>query len=118
MKIVSKQSGVTLVEEIVSLAIISIVVVAFLPIIVGSLKNIYVNGNRTKNVSYAENMIGNAVKGNSTTGVIVQINQTISITLKNSLGTAILPSGSILGKNITFDKSSDNQTTLATFVPN
>jgi len=116
MKIVSKQSGFTIVEEIVSLAIISIVVVGFLPIILGSLKNIYVNGNRTKNVSSAENMIGNAVKGNSTTG-IVQTNQTISITLKNSLGTTILPSGSIQGKNITFNKSADNQTTLATFVP-
>ena len=81
MKIVSKQSGFTLVEEIASLAIISIVLVAFLPIISGSLKNIHVNGNRTINVSSAENKIGNAIKGNSTTGV-VQTNQDISITLK------------------------------------
>lgn len=117
MKIVSIQKGFTLVEEIASLAIISIVLVAFLPIISGSLKNIHVNGNRTINVSSAENKIGNAIKGNSNTGV-VQTNQAISITLKNSAGTTILSPGSIQGKIITFDKTGTNQTTLSTFVPN
>ena len=116
MKIISKQSGFTLVEEVASLAIISILLVSFIPIIIGNLKNIYDNGNRTKNVSSAEDMIGNAIKNKSTTG-IVQTSQNISVTLKNSLGTIILPSVSIPGKIITFDKSGDNKTTLSTFVP-
>jgi len=88
-----------------------------LPIIVNSLKNIYVSGIRTVNVSTAENMIGNVIKGNSTAGV-VQTNQTISITLKNSVGVITLSPGSIQGKIIIFNKSSSNQTTLSTFVPN
>lgn len=117
MKIVSKQSGFTLVEEIVSLALISIVLIAFLPIIIGNYKNIHNNGNRTKNVSYAETMIGNAIKNNSTTGV-VQTNQNFSIILKNSAGTTVLSSGNIQGEILTFDKSGGNQTTLSTFVPN
>jgi len=117
VKIVSKQSGFTLVEEIASLALICLVLVAFLSIIVGSLKNIHVNGNRTINVSAAENKLGNAVKGNPTTG-ITSTNKTISITLKNSAGTIPLSPGSIQGKIFTFDKSGDNKTTLSTFVPN
>ncbi|MBZ9608714.1 type II secretion system GspH family protein [Clostridium estertheticum] len=116
MKTVSKQSGFTLVEEIASLAIISIVLVAFLPVITGSLKNIHVNGNRTINVSSAENIIGNAIKGNSTTGV-VQTSKMITMTLKDSEGITILTPGSIKGTVFTFDKSGDNQTTLSTFVP-
>ena len=117
MKTSSKQKGFTLVEEIASLAIISIVLIAFLPMIIGSFKNVHVNGDRTINVSSAENMIGNAIKTNSTTGVI-QTNQTISITLKNSAGTTVLPSGNIQGKTLIFDKNSDNQISLTTFIPN
>lgn len=117
MRVVSKKSGFSLVEEVVSIAIISIVVVAFLPIIINNLKNIYFSGNRTVNVSAAENIIGNAIKGKESASA-VQTSQTVTITLKNSSGSTILSPGSIQGKNITFYKSSSNQTTLSTFVPN
>lgn len=118
MKAFIKNNGFSLIEEIISLAILSIIVIGFLPIIANSISNIYVSGNRTKNVSTAENMIGNAIKNNSTTNVVVQTNQTIIITLKNSAGVVTLSPASIQGKIITFNKSSSNQTTLSTFVPN
>jgi hypothetical protein len=116
MRNISKKGGFTLIEEIATLALTSIVLVGFLSIIVACYKSIHVNGTRTKNVSAAENLIGNAVKGNSTTGV-VQSTQTISIPLKNSVN-ATVTTATVSGKVYTFDRSGSNQTTLSTFVPN
>lgn len=113
MKAFLKNRGFSLIEEIVSLAIISIIIIGILPIIVNSLKSIYDSGNRTINVSSAESKIGNLIKNNTTPGV-----DSVTITLKNSAGVVILSPGSIQGKIITFNKSSSNQTTLSTFVPN
>ncbi|MBU3072791.1 type II secretion system protein [Clostridium estertheticum] len=113
MKNIFSQRGFTLLEEIVSMAIISIIVVTFLPIIINSLKNVHTSGNRTLNVSSAENKVGNAIKKNAATPV----NSNISIELKNSSGETKLSSGVIKGYIFTVGISDDNKTTLSTYIP-
>lgn len=113
MKNVLSQRGFTLVEEIVSMAIISIILVTFLPIIASSLKNIHTSGNRTINVSTAENKVGNAIKNNTATDV----NSKISIVLKNSSGETKLSSGVVNGYIFTVLIGDDYKTTLSTYIP-
>ncbi|MBU3177514.1 hypothetical protein KPL47_14340 [Clostridium estertheticum] len=116
---ISKKTGFTLVEEIVSLAIIVIILITFLPAFMNGYKNIILSGTRTKNVSEAESKVGNAVQSKDYSSGVVNPpdKQIIKVKLFSADGNNSITTSPISGNIITFDNSGINKTTLSTFVP-
>lgn len=119
MRFKSTKKGFTLVEEIASIAIISLVLISFLPAFVDAYKNVILSGNRTKNVSEAENKVGNAVQNNNfSSGIKPPETYIIKLKIFSEDGIHSITTSDINGKKIIFDNSGSNKTTLSTFVPN
>lgn len=112
MRIFTKKRGFSIVEEIVSIAIIMLIAIVILNSLATYTKLVYKSGNTTKNVSEAQNKLGNAIQNTSTMDV-TKISQTMSLNL-GALGTKLIP-----GTTITYiDHTGKNKTNLSTFVAN
>ncbi|WP_298842782.1 prepilin-type N-terminal cleavage/methylation domain-containing protein [Clostridium sp.] len=108
----NKKKGLTLVELIVAIAIISIVTVGCLPIFLGTYKNIISSGSKTKNVFDAQTKIDSAIQ-DVNSGSTNFTKTTTQITIQFSDGN-IVSTTPISGKTITVN---NGQTTLTSFVP-
>lgn len=110
------KKGFTLVEQIAAIAIISLVLVAFMPIFVSYYKNTYSTGARTTNTFQVKNEIDTAIQNPNSTDTSTSItNGNITLQLHSSDNNNIITTSPINGKVIT---STSNNITISTFVPN
>lgn len=116
-----KKNGFTLIELIVSIAIIGILLIAVLTSFAGDFVQVFSNGLRTKNVFQAQNKIDNLITDINDFGVDPQVNvqaYEIRIKLYSSDGKKSIESEIIRGNMIKVDMNDKSKVTLSTFVPN
>ncbi len=121
MRLKKEKKGFTLIELIISIAIISILLIALLTSFTGSFKQVFSNGSRTKSVFEAQNKIDNIINDiNIARGDAQSSVQTYSLQIKlySKDGTKNITSGTINGNIIKVDMNDKNNITLSTFVPN
>jgi prepilin-type N-terminal cleavage/methylation domain-containing protein len=121
VRVKKRKRGFTLVELIISIAIIAILLVAMMTSFAGSFKQVFLNGSRTKSVFEAQSKIDNIIaEVNSVSGdsqVSVQAYD-MQIKLYSTDGSKSITSGTISGNVINVNMNDKNKVTLSTFVPN
>lgn len=122
MKKYSNQKGLTLVEVIVTLAIISIIASSFLTLFTTGFKGIFTAGNRSKAMYAAqktmESIIAQGVSNNNTYD-ITQDGFTIKVTVIDHTLQIQSPSTSVNGKQIHIEVPYRGGTAKVTsFIPN
>ena len=121
MKLKKGKKGFTLIELIISIAIISILLIALLTSFTGSFKQVLLNGSRTKSVFEAQNKIDNIINDVSIASGDSQASvqaYNIQIKLYSKDGTKNITSSTINGNMIKVDMKDKNKVTLSTFIPN
>lgn len=121
MRLKKGKKGFTLIELIISIAIISILLIALLTSFTGSFKQVFSNGSRTKSVFEAQNKIDNIINDVSISSGDSQASvqaYSIQIKLYSKDGTKNITSGTINGNMIKVDMKDKNEVTLSTFIPN
>lgn len=105
------KKGFTLVEQIAAIAIISMVLVAFIPMFISYYKNTSSNGTRTKNTFEVKKEIDNVIQ-NPTTNNTNQSTPIPDLQLTDINGNVIVikSNGKIVSKT-------SNNITISTFVP-
>ena len=115
-----KKRGFTLVELIISIAIIAILLVALMTSFAGSFNQVFTDGSRTKAVFEAQNKIDNTMSdldsASGDTQVSVQAYD-MQIKIYSMDGGKSITSGVISGNIIKVNMNDKSKVTLSTFVP-
>ncbi|MBU3098247.1 MULTISPECIES: hypothetical protein [Clostridium] len=114
----TKKRGFSIVEEMVAIAIIMLIIVIFMNSLSFNTKIVFQSGNRTKDISEAQNKLGSAIQSGGSSMVDVTVGTSSyskNITLNlGSLGSNI----HIPGITYTYtDATGKNKTELSTFLP-
>lgn len=115
-----KKRGFTLVELIISIAIIAILLVTLMTSFAGSFNQVFTNGSRTKAVFEAQNKIDNIISDVNSASGDTQVSlqaYDMHIKLYSMDGSKSITSGGINGNIIIVDMNDKNKVTLSTFVP-
>lgn len=115
-----KMKGFTLIEIIVSIAIIGILLIGILTSFAGNYGQVLLNGSRTKNVFSAQNKIDDLINNISDSNGDPQVNvqaYDMQMKLYSNDGKESITSGIISGSIIKVQMNDKSKVTLSTFVP-
>lgn len=115
-----KMKGFTLIEIIVSIAIIGILLIGILTSFAGNYGQVLLNGSRTKSVFSAQNKIDDLINNINDSNGDPQVNvqaYDMQMKLYSSDGKECITSGIISGSIIKVEINDKSKVTLSTFVP-
>jgi len=118
VKKLNNNRGLTLVEVVLSLAIMAILLVTILTFFTSGVRLIFLGGERTKNVYEAQNLVDLALKKEDTGDprVRVEDDESLSLVFKDSEN-KVIDTGEIKGSIITVNSLGEREVLIKTFLP-